>query len=156
MAAYTIWANNTNATANAAASIFKQIAKQTYSGTIVWTGTTAPSGTTSHSYSWSQVGNQVTFNLVLFYGTAGSALTQVACSLPSDMPSPVKPDGITGTSEMIGVLSAHMSTGSTLGAQPARAALRIDSSNSSNFQLQVAVASAGYKVVWITGNYLTT
>lgn len=154
-AAYTMLANNTNGTANMAAQTFKAIAKQTYSGTITWTGTTAPSGTTSHSYSWQQVGNVVTFSLTLFYGTAGSALSQVVCALPSDMPAPVKPDGITGTSEIITMLVGQMSGGSTLSTLQGRAALRIDSSSTSAYQLVLAQSASGYKVAWISGSYLT-
>jgi hypothetical protein len=156
-AAYSMLANNTSGTANMAATTFKAIAKQTYSPAVnpSWTGTTPPSGATQHSYSWQQVGNVVTFSLTLFYATAGSALTQVVCQLPSDMPVPVKPDGISATSDIICMLVGQMSSGSTLSTLQGRSALRIDSSSTSAYQLVLAQGSAGYKVAWISGSYLT-
>ena len=154
--AYTFWANNTNATANATAITFKAIAKQTYTGTIVWTGTTAPSGTTQHSYSWQQVGNVVTFTLCLIYGTQGSSLTQVLMSLPSDMPSPVKPDGITATSDVVCMLVGQLNAANSISAAQHRASLRIDTSSTSAFQLALNAPSAGnHKSAWISGTYLT-
>ena len=153
--AYTFWANNTNATANATAITLKAISKQTYSGTLSWTATAAPSGATQHSYSWQQVGNVVTFSLTLFYASAGNAVSQVVLSLPSDMPTPVKPDGIANTSDIITMLVGQMSTSSALSTLQARAALRIDSSSTSAFQLILAQSSAAYKVFWISGSYLT-
>lgn len=155
-AAYTMLANNTNGTANMATTTFKAIAKQTYSGTITWTGTTAPSGTTQHSYSWQQVGNVVTFTLALIYGTAGSTLTQVVMALPSDMPSPIKPDGVTATSDIICMLVGQLATATTLSANQHRAALRIDASSTSAFQLVLASPAAGnFKTALISGTYLT-
>jgi hypothetical protein len=97
----------------------------------------------------------VTFSLTLFYATAGSALTQVVCQLPSDMPVPVKPDGISATSDIICMLVGQMSSGSTLSTLQGRSALRIDSSSTSAYQLVLAQGSAGYKVAWISGSYLT-
>jgi hypothetical protein len=154
--AYSFWANNTNATANATANTFKAIAKQTYSGTITWTGTTAPSGATQHSYSWQQVGNVVTFTLCLIYATQGGALTQVLMTLPSDMPSPVKPDGISATNDVICMLVGQLNTANTISANQHRASLRIDASSTSAFQLAVNAPTAGnHKSVWISGTYLT-
>ena len=154
--AYSFWANNTNATANATANTFKAIAKQTYSGTITWTGTTAPSGATQHSYSWQQVGNVVTFTLCLIYATQGGALTQVLMTLPSDMPSPVKPDGISATNDVICMLVGQLNAANTISANQHRASLRIDASSTSAFQLAINAPSAGnHKSAWISGTYLT-
>jgi hypothetical protein len=154
--AYSFWANNTNATANATANTFKAIAKQTYSGSITWTGTTQPTGATQHSYSWQQVGNVVTFSLCLIYATQGGALTQVLMTLPSDMPSPVKPDGITATNDVICMLVGQLNAANTISANQHRASLRIDASSTSAFQLAINAPSAGnHKSAWISGTYLT-
>ena len=156
LSAYSFWANNTNATANATAVTFKAIAKATYAGTITWTGTTAPSGATQHSYSWQQVGNVVTFSLTLIYANAGSALTVVAMSLPSDMPSPVKPDGITASLDIVSMMVGQLSTANTISANQHRASLRIDASSTSAFQLVLNSPAAGnFKTAWISGTYLT-
>lgn len=154
LSAYSFWANNTNGTADATANTFKAIAKQTYSGTITWTNTgTAPSGATQHSYFWCQIGNVIFFEIVLFYATQGTNITAVTISLPSDMPSPAKPDGIANTSDVITMIVGQMSASSALSANQARANLRIDSSSTSAFQLNLTAASAAYKNAWFSGQY---
>lgn len=156
-AAYSMLANNTSGTANMSAVTFKSISKQTYSGSITWTGTTAPSGTpTQHSYSWIQVGNVVSFYVCLVYPTAGVTLSQVAFSLPSDMPTPLKPDGISAVTDIIAMCSGQLSASNGLSSNIARAALRIDSANSNAFQFVVASSSANYRQAWISGVYFTS
>ncbi len=53
--AYSFGANITSGTANKTDQTVKDIAEQAYTGTITVTAGTAPSGTTNHSYRWSQV-----------------------------------------------------------------------------------------------------
>ena len=95
--AYSIMANATSATANVTAQQFRDTSG-VYSGTITWTGTTAPSGATNHSYRLTQVGKCVTLHIILFYATNGSALTNVQMTLPSGVPTPVQPTGLTAAS----------------------------------------------------------
>lgn len=72
LSAYTIMTNNTASTANATAQVYKEIAEQTLSGTgMTATGGTLPSGTQTHSYRWSQIGNLVTVRISLQFGTVG-------------------------------------------------------------------------------------
>lgn len=94
--AYSILANPTSATANATAQAFRDTSG-TYSGTITWTGTTAPSGATNHSYRLTQVGKCVTLHIALVFATNGSALTAVQMTLPTGAPTPVQPTGLTGS-----------------------------------------------------------
>lgn len=94
--AYSILANNTSATANVTAQQFKDTSG-TYSGTITWTGTTAPSGATNHSYRLTQVGKCVTLHIALVYATNGATLTAVQLTLPSGAPTPAQPTGLTGS-----------------------------------------------------------
>jgi hypothetical protein len=94
---YTFLANNTTATANATAQAFKDTSG-VYNGTITWTGTTAPSGATNHSYRLTQVGKCVTLHIALVYAVNGAALTAVTLTLPSGAPTPVQPTGLTGAS----------------------------------------------------------
>ena len=96
LSAYSIMANNTSATANATAQQFRDTSG-TYSGTITWTGTTAPSGATNHSYRLTQVGKCVTLHIALVYAANGSGLTAVQMTLPSGAPTPVQPAGLTGS-----------------------------------------------------------
>ena len=72
-AAYTILANNTNASAVPTEQVYKDVAQQSLSGTgMIATGGTLPSGTQTHFYRWSQVGNLVTVRINLQFGTAGT------------------------------------------------------------------------------------
>ena len=64
-----------------------------YTGTPIFTGTTAPSGTTNLSYRYSIVGNLVSVEVTLIYATPGVAVTQVLIPLPAGLPSPVPPTG---------------------------------------------------------------
>ena len=93
--AYTILANNTVATANVTAQQFRDTSG-VYSGTITWTGTTAPSGATTHTYRLTQVGKCVTIHIALVYATNGAGLTAVQMTLPSGAPTPAQPTGLTG------------------------------------------------------------
>ena len=147
--AYTFRANNTNATANATDHTFKDIAQQTYTGTITWTGTTAPSGATDHSYRWSQVGKLVTLRLTLIYASAGTALTSVVCSLPTDCPTP---EGISGSSANGSVLyigAGTLATGTTSdGMTPSVnggiSELKINSGGT-GYEIRIHRGSAGYR-----------
>jgi len=112
-AAYTMNANNTNAAASEATQTFRDSAQKAYTGTIVWTGTTAPSGATNHSYRWFQVGKLVTLRLTLIYATAGVALTSVLCALPSDCPTPEIPTGSTANSSYLYIGSGSLATAIT-------------------------------------------
>jgi hypothetical protein len=101
-AAYTILANNTNATAVPTTQVYKDIVQQSLSNTsIVWTGTTAPSGTSSHTYKWSQIGKLVTLRVNLVYTVAGNALTMVSIPFDNmnDLPVPATVTGFTANGE---------------------------------------------------------
>ncbi|CAB5218805.1 hypothetical protein UFOVP215_22 [uncultured Caudovirales phage] len=112
IAAYSFQANNTNATANSTAVTYKDVAVQTLSGGITWTGT-APSGTTNHSYRWNQVGKLVTLNATISYGTAGASNTQLTLVLPSDLPTPESPTGLTNATEILYFGTGSMNTSTT-------------------------------------------
>jgi hypothetical protein len=96
ISSYTFLANNTNATSNATAQAFRDTSG-VYAGTITWTGTTAPSGATNHSYRLTQVGKCVTLHIALVFASNGAGLTAVQLTLPSGAPTPVQPTGLTGS-----------------------------------------------------------
>jgi UDP-N-acetylglucosamine acyltransferase len=119
LSAYSFRANNTNATANAADTTYRDAGLQTYAGTITWTGGTgaaAPSGTPTHSYHWNRVGNLVSLRINLSYTVAGNALTVCSMTLPADCPIPASPTGVTAANEIIcygaGMLQAAKSLAS--------------------------------------------
>lgn len=59
----------------------------TFSETITWTGTTAPSGTATHAFMWRRVLKQIFVLIRMKWSTAGSALTAMEFPLPSGFPS---------------------------------------------------------------------
>jgi hypothetical protein len=100
--AYKILANNTNASAVPTEQVFKDITEKTLSNTnIVWTGTTAPSGTSNHTYRWSQVGRLVTLRVNLIYTTAANGVTMVSIPFDnmSDLPVPATVTGFIANGE---------------------------------------------------------
>ena len=152
LSAYTFRANNTNATANATDNTFKSIAQQTYTGTIVWTGTTAPSGTTNHTYQWSQIGKLVSLRINLDYATVGAALTQVLMNLPSDCPSPIVPTNV-GATNVIVYGSGAINGGKTAAiSSTSYAALRVNAA-ATGYELIVNRGSSAYQYAYINIQY---
>jgi hypothetical protein len=83
----------------------------TYTGTVSFTATVAPSGATSHSFRWTQTGNLVTLNINLLFAVAGTVVTNVIATLPTGLPNPVIPTGFTGNNTPI-----QSGTGVTIGS----------------------------------------
>jgi hypothetical protein len=156
LSAYSFRANNTNATANAADTTYRDAGLQTYTGTATWTGTTAPSGGTTHSYYWNRVGNLVTLRINLAYTVAGNALTLVSMTLPADCPTPASPNGVTAANEVLSYGSGALSTAKTMisfatvGATIS--ALRRNSANN-GFDIVVTRPSAAYQYAYATIQY---
>jgi hypothetical protein len=156
LSAYSFRANNTNATANAADATYRDAGLQTYVGTATWTGTTAPSGSTTHSYYWNRVGNLVTLRINLAYTVAGSALTLVSMTLPADCPTPASPSGVTAANEVLSYGSGALATAKTMisfatvGATIS--ALRRNSANN-GYDIVVTRPSAAYQYAYATIQY---
>src|SRR4051812_48592670 len=102
------------------------VPEQTYSGSITWTASAAPSGSTTHTYEWSLIGGiWVLLRMNLLYGSGGSTATVVTMSLPPDCPSPKIPSGFNAADTNLYVGSGIISTStSTTGAQVDRCYLR--------------------------------
>jgi len=111
--AYSIKANNTNATADETEFSFIQKGLTAYTETEVFTAGTAPSGTTNKSYNFTRIGNQVCANVTLVYSVAGATVTQVVCPFPSDMPTPIFPTGLSGASVVAYSGQGHASNATT-------------------------------------------
>ena len=159
LSAYSFRANNTNATANATDTTYRDAGEQTYTGTATWTGTTAPSGTTNHSYRWSQVGKLVTLRINLSYTVAGNALTLVSITLPADCPTPTSPSGVTAASEIInygaGMLQTTKAVASFATINAGASGLRRNSANT-GFDVVVTRSSSGYQYAYASIQYFTT
>lgn len=155
LSAYTFRANNTNATANATDNTFKSIAQQTYTGTITWTGTTAPSGSTNHTYQWSQIGKIVFLRINLDYASVGAALTQVLLTLPSDCPTPLVPTNVAATNVIVygsGTLSGAKTLATSATINPGFAGLRVNAAGS-GYELIINRNSSAYQYAYITLQY---
>lgn len=156
MSAYKMRANNTNASADASEIDFRSEVSQVYTGTITWTGTTAPSGSTNHTYSWIRVGNMVTLRISLLYGTMGSALTSVAMELPSDCPSPLQPSGFGSANEMLQLGSGKMATTKTNSLSAANTTCIRKNAANNGFELVIVQTSGSYLLAMLTITYFTS
>jgi len=152
---YTILANNTNASAVPTEQPFENITNATYDGaTPTWTGTTAPSGTTQHTYSLSQVGNLVTLIINLSYQNAGSNLSSVACELPSTAPTPALPTSVSATGDVISYAVGYITTAKAVAlSNPPICAFRLKSTSPNVFEVIVTRTSASYRYGYITLQY---
>jgi len=119
---------------------FKDVAEQTYSGTITWTGTTAPSGATTHRYVWSKSGKTVHLQIWLEYATNGSATSSVSMTLPTDCPAPFETAGLGAASERLYAGVGWIESTGTANPGAARAFMRVNSGDT------------GYELVLIAGS----
>ncbi len=76
-------------------------------------GTTPPSGTESHWYWWTRIGNLVFFELALDYTTSAVDVATLEIVLPPDMPAPYVFPGQAAASEPFTGLYGHLGTTST-------------------------------------------
>jgi hypothetical protein len=153
VASYSFRANNTNAAANATDQVFRDPGVQTYTSTIAWTGTTAPSGSTNHSYNWQRIGNMVTLNITLNYSVAGSALTAVTMALPADCPTPKEQSGLGAANEILYFGTGQVTTASTAtNSNLVRAFLRVNAADN-GYELGMSTSLGNYKNGNITIQY---
>jgi len=155
--AYTVLANNTNASAVPTEQVFRNEPSKTYSGAITPTASTqSPTGAINHTYSWCQVGDLVTIRLSLDYATAGVGVTSLACMLPSDCPTPEIPSGVSTALNVIsygvGTMAANKNSVATMGT----AALRLKTTGPNTFDIQILRLSGGYSQAYATIQYFTT
>lgn len=72
-----------------------------YSGTITWTASSAPSGSSNLRQFFTRVGNMVTWQISLQYASAGTAVTNLSLTFPTEFPTPVIPAGFSGANARI-------------------------------------------------------
>ena len=156
MSAYSVRVNNTASTANETEVTYRAPGQQVYTGTIIWTGTTAPSGTTNFSYNWIQIGNQVTLKITLLYSTVGLALTNVLLTLPSDCPNPIKPNGLTNANNNLYSGVGYISlSASTIPSANSRVLLKSNAGNN-GFDISATTGSATVAFTDISIQYFTS
>ena len=152
--AFSILANNTNATANVTAQNFKQFGNQTYTDSITFTGATTPSGSTNHSFRYSQIGNLVTLHITLTYATTGS-LSQVAIEIPDGLPAPILPTGLTANNDIIAYGTGYMVTNTTgVAGVFSKVFLRQNTGLTNNYEVVINQgANASYRIFNATIQY---
>jgi hypothetical protein len=135
--------------------------EKTYTGTITWAPAISPpppatatifppSGTTKHSYQWTQVGKMVTVRFNLSYQTAGAGQTTCTILFPSDLPAPRLPNGFT-TGHTLYAGSAGYLTGLANGIGTARC--NIHSQGTTAFRLDIYFTAASPLAVLATVTY---
>jgi len=155
LSAYTIRANNTSGTAGATDFTFKQVAQQAYGGTVTWTAGTAPSGATNQTYTWSQIGNQVTARLNFSYAVAGSTCTILVIPLPTDMPTPLIPTGLTGANTTLYASVGFIMSSLTVGSSATNRAYLRRNNADNGFEFVIVCASISAIGAWISAIYYT-
>ena len=151
---YSFQANNTASTANATAFTFKEVATQTLSSGITWTGT-SPSGTSNHQYRWNQIGNLVTLYITLVYATAGANNTQVTISLPSGLPTPFSPTGLTAGNDVLYMGNATITTSTNTTITTARTCMLRRNTANNGYEIIATTVTGAQKFVSITIQYFT-
>ncbi len=132
--------------------------EQTYSGTIVWTGTADPSGATTHTYQWTRFENFVTLRISLLYAVGGTANTLVTMALPSDCPAPFAPTGFASASNnILGLSGFFFSTQtSTSTAATGRSYLEANAGNNGYVLSLASGSSINSTNAIATVNYFTS
>ena len=155
--AYSIKVNNTNATADATETTYRNKGIATYTSGIVFTATTSPSGTTNHSYNWIQIGNLVTLNINLLFSTTGGSVQNVSMTLPTDCPTPLIQTGMPTsalTKHYIG--SGRMTSGvSSQSTNPSpECNLRKNAANT-GFEIYLQQTAGSFSLFQVTIQYFT-
>jgi hypothetical protein len=126
---------------------------QTYAETIIWTGTNPPSGTTNHTYEWSQNGRVVNFRITIIFGTAATLISRASLPFPSDMPKPINVAGMTASAiSRMYILSCNGGNSQTL-INPLSAAIVYGTGTVNN--ISVDCAAQNLQIFTLQGFYFT-
>lgn len=135
---------------------FFNVAEQTLSTTPTFTAGTAPSGATTHTYRWDQIGDRVTVRVNLIYATPGATVTRIFIPFPSDLPAPAVPSGFSGGSSILYYGAGGGSNGiSAVVGNIARSYVRRNSANT-GWEFVIDTTSAATNVYWVNITYHIT
>ena len=158
--AFTILANNTNASAVPTEQVYKEVAQQSLSGTgMIATGGALPTGINTHFYRWSQVGNLVTVRINLQFATAGtcSGIAIPFANMPDIPQIPQHPSIYATALDMITFGSGSLAGNKLMGAfatGSGMSGIRIKTIGTPNtYEIVVGRASAAYNNGWIHVQY---
>ena len=156
LASYTFQANNTTATANATAQVFKDTSG-TYTGTPTWSGGTAPTTLTNAVFSYTQVGKMVTLRITMIYTNQGATNTRVQIPLMANMPAPNVPSGYSSTADIFSFGAGYfgnVSTSIVAGTTGSSVCFLRGTATGSELVVDRGTSGSG-KYVWATINYFT-
>lgn len=138
--------------------IIKDSDEKVDSDAPTWTGGTAPTGATNHSYRWMQWGRLVFLRINLVYATAGATDSAVSIPLPSDCPVPITPSGFAGASDPLYYGSGLMETTltGTANASPNDCFLRINSGSNGYDIVVQRISGTGAMVTAFVNIYYFT
>ena len=154
IAAYSFVANSTPSAANMTTQTFKDTTG-TYTGTIAWTGTTAPTTATA-TFRYVQIGRMVTLTINVVYTTAGTALTQAIIPFMANFPTPTEPSGFGAASDFLFHGSGLFVSGlSTMPSLYPRAFIRANAADNGYDLIIGASAGVNVKAVYTTIIYFT-
>lgn len=134
---------------------FKTPATQTLSGGITITAGGQPSGTTNHAYSWNQIGNLVTYQFTLRWANAGTTVTNVLITKPSDMPDPYEQSNLTGASANLYPTTLRAANGTTGSTTANNVGSFRRNSGDTAYEFNSPIGSGTYSVFYLFGSYFT-
>lgn len=130
-----------------------------YGGTITWTAGVNPSGTANLRQFYTRVGNLVTWQISLTYAVAGTTVTNVSLTFPTEFPRPAIPTGFTGASAWLWNCGAVRLLSTPSGSMSNAQAFMIRRNSGDNgFEISSAAtfASGTYRSFIFSGAYFTS
>lgn len=153
MSAYSMRANNTNATANSTEFDFQLENKKTLRDSgFSYVGTTAPYGAFTGSYSWILIGNFISLQMNGTWSNIGMGISSLTIPLPSDLPLPIKPDGFTSALNRQYQGVGYLAISNTGVANNNPAFIRANSANT-GFEIVITSSAIGLKSFTCAFNY---
>lgn len=154
--AYKAFARNNAAPGLVSEVDYRDEPEAAFTGSITWTGTTAPSGLTAHRARFITQGSLTNFWVYLRYASPGVALTGVAIGPQTGAPTPASPTGLAAASNIQQTnISGRLSTSSlTAVVLATQQHVRRNATNTAN-EIFISAASAAYSTAWISGAYFS-
>ena len=130
-----------------------------YTGTPTFTAGAAPSGASNLRQFYTQIGNLVTWQIMLTYATTGTTVTNLNLTFPTQFPTPAIPTGFTGGSVRIWPCD-NLKLLSTPTGTNTNAGLFFIMRNAGNTAFEIAstgtFTSGSYRTFIISGSYFTS
>jgi len=153
--AYTMAANNTNATAAYTLVHYENHDIADYGGTFTW-NSTPPATIVSQKYAWSRIGSTVTLFISVLYTTAGTTNTTCIITMPSDCPDPAvfANSGDAASEYMYPINGARVEATQTANPSAIRGGIRRNSGDTA-FEILLIFGSVSALQLQVTVSYRT-